>query len=55
MTKQEHYDDMHKKYFSWEITHEEWTQYCANVLSEILNEPEVRDVLTRLAYQYKRW
>lgn len=51
MSKQEHYYEMWNKYIEGKITVEVWMQYCMEVLSEILCEPEVQAVMLRLKHR----
>jgi hypothetical protein len=51
MTKIDHYDTMWAKFQAGQITHEEWMQYCTKVLGEILDQPEIREVMKRLKHR----
>ena len=51
MMNQEQYYMMWDKYITGEITVDAWTNFCMEVLSEILCEPEVQAVMQRLKYR----
>lgn len=48
MSKQDQYDEMRAKYIAGQITAELWMEFCTEVLSEILDQPEVKAVMIRL-------
>lgn len=43
-----HYNKMWQMYQQGQIDEQAWVDFCKQALSEILDEPEIKDVMTRL-------